>query len=160
MSTCRSGGVHALPATEESWDEPDADALMAACLAKCVPCQDVLVAKLSREPGNDAFGRLFTTFVVEGMKVLAIAGITPRSGTDLFKGRLQRQTRQALAGVSFPAVSAAPAGMVAMGFPVAADTAKILARMSRQDRAVVLNDVLDMVCGAILMRPFVNGAAK
>ena len=157
MPTCPTNGIHELPQGEESWGEPDADALMAACLDKCQPCQAELTKKLSRDPGNEAYGRLFTTFVITGTSLLGQLGMVPKTGTDLWPGAtFERPTRDALAGVRFAAVpqTALPAGMgmVAVGWPDAADAARILARMSRQDRAVVLGDVMDMVVGVGALR--------
>ena len=154
MSTCASGGVHVLPEDEESWSEADADALMAACLDKCQPCQAELSKKLSREPNNEAYGKLFTTFVITGTNLVGQLGIVPRTGADLWPGaKFERATRDALAGVKFAAVrQPGQVEMVAVGWPDAAEAARTLARMSRQDRLVVLADVMDMVVGVSAMR--------
>jgi hypothetical protein len=157
-------GTHTLPVGEDSWYDADADLLIAACLDGCQPCQDQVSKRISRDPGNQSFGKLFTTFVMGAATDGAQIGIRPRRGTDLFPGaareRFQHPTWTVLGAVKFAPPPTAPAGLVAMSMPDASEAVPLLRTMSRQDRLVLLNDVLDIVVGRMEVQRLMREATS
>lgn len=159
--TCKTSAVHRLPAHETSWQNATADLLIAASLDGCVACGRRLSAQISRDQVNEAYGMLYTTFVLAAVSHLVrIEYFTegqalPLTGLDLFPGgsvdRLHPQTRRVLSATVFPPVSDTTVlGVTAIGMPDGEGAARVLRSMSRQDREAVLEDVLDLIVGGIL----------
>jgi hypothetical protein len=74
--------------------------------------------------------------------------------TDLFArtGKFERQTRDVLDALVFAPAGVKVGDVVAAQLPDALGVAPVLRRMSRQDRAVVLGDVLNIIVGESTIR--------
>jgi hypothetical protein len=154
-TTCKTKGVHTMPADQQSWGHAQTDLLVAACLDGCQACQEALTSQACRN-SCETFGQLFTTFLMENASLAARLGFpAPRTGSDLFPGRslnlFQEPTRRLLAAVTYPPVPtvSVPAGAAVLALPDGTQAAHVLARMSRQDRRLALDDILDNIVGRI-----------
>jgi hypothetical protein len=161
MSVCKTMGVHRLPAGEDSWQDPMTDLLIAAGLDGCAACDNRLVGVFSRDPDNEAFGKLFSWFVLVSLHNLVEAGYyvegraLPATGLDLFPGlslqNLDPQTRRVLGRVRFQNLGTMKVpGHVTIGIPDQGGAVKVLRMMTRQDREAVLHDVMDSIVGGIV----------
>ncbi len=160
MSICTTNGIHRLPAAEDSWGDATADLVVAAGLDSCHACDHRLSVLISRDPANESYGKLFTTFVLGALERLVMIGYytdgmpMPTTGLDLFPGAsvqaLDPQTRRVLGELRFPPLTGQTAlGVVAIRMPGGEGAARVLRSMSRQDRLAVLGDILDHIVGGI-----------
>ncbi|MGW1839607.1 hypothetical protein [Streptomyces sp. NPDC002067] len=151
--TCGSGGVHRLPAGEESWKSPRCDVLVAAALDGCQPCQNRLIADLS-ESLTDDFGKLFTTWVMQTIDARAELGArVPGTMLELFGSGgavLSAPGRRALRGVRLPQQGPSMPYGAAVRVDPAGATAALMA-MTPAERAAVLGDALDGIVGAMAL---------
>lgn len=147
MTECAKNGQHQLPQGEESWKAERCDALVAAALDACAPCQTRLIAELC-ETLTDDFGKLFTTWVLSTLRLRTELGAPlPADALGMFPSGgavLSPPGRKALRRVHLPRQAAGD--MVAVDASGASAT---LAAMNPAERQAVLADALDGIVASI-----------